>query len=370
MIEVRKARKGELEKIIDTANKSFIPVRYPGFDFKERMPKIYAKNEDLSDIHFVVEEDNKFKAVAGNLINKLTLNDKEYPYSIVGTVSTLPSESNKGYMALLMKEIEKENIEKEVVFSMLTGKRQRYVTYGYERSGSRIVYTLNNHYFKFHNVEEEIEVREHTKEDVPSLYEIYKNNQPIILRNEEDFIIDLRISNSTIYTLLKNNKIIGYFALGDALKVIHELSLVDNDDISRVSKAILKYLNKDSIDVLVNPLNIKLMKALELISEEKIVIEEIMFKVYKMIPFIEMCLELNKDIKNFISCSEVYKVEDQIIKISVEGHSYKVEETKEEYLKEFTNREFVDYMLSITNYYHNESKIFPLALDFNEGDMF
>ena len=370
MIEVRKARKGELEKIIDTANKSFIPVRYPGFDFKERMPKIYAKNEDLSDIHFVVEEDNKFKAVAGNLINKLTLNDKEYPYSIVGTVSTLPSESNKGYMALMMKEIDKENIEKGIVFSMLTGKRQRYIHHGYDRSGSRIIYDITSHYYKHNNVEGNVYIRNYEERDLDIIYEIYKNNQPIIVRNKEEFIIDLRISNSTIYTLLKNNEIIGYFALGDALKVIHELSLVDNDDISGVSKAILKYLNKDSIDVLVNPLNIKLMKALELISEEKIVIEEIMFKVYKMIPFIEMCLELNKDVKNFISCSEVYKVEDQIIKISVEGHSYKVEETKEEYLKEFTSREFVDYMLSITNYYHNESKIFPLALDFNEGDMF
>ena len=35
MIEVRRGKKGELEEIIDVANKSFVPVRYEGFDFKD-----------------------------------------------------------------------------------------------------------------------------------------------------------------------------------------------------------------------------------------------------------------------------------------------------------------------------------------------
>lgn len=370
MIEVRRGKKGELEEIIDVANKSFAPVRYEGFDFKERMPKIYAANIDYSDMHFVVLDDNKMKAISGNLINTLSLNNQKYLYSIVGTVSTLPEESNKGYMALLMKAMDDENIEKDIVFSMLTGKRQRYNRYGYERSGQRINYTIDSHYYKHNLVEGTLLIRPFIESDLDSIFEIYLFSQPIILRKKEEFILDLRISNSTIYTILEEEKIIGYFAIGDSVETIHEISLLDLRKLPLVMKEVLKVLNKNEIGVLANPLDIKLNNALEIIAESKFVEEEIMWKVYKWIPFIEMCLELNRNNKVFVDTREVYKVEDLIIEICVENNKFSVNKTNKKPDREFSNLEFVRFVIGNTAHYKNTSLIFPLALDFNEGDMF
>lgn len=370
MVVVRRGRLGEMNKIIDVANKSFVPVRYEGFDFRERMPKIYAENKDFSDMHFIVEDNNSFKAVAGNLLKEVKLNDKKYLYSIVGTVSTLLEESNKGYMRMLMEEIEKENVEKGVVFSMLTGKRQRYNRYGYERSGSRIVYEVNKHYYKHNEVSGHLTIRKFIDSDLDTLYSIYLSNQPILLREREEFIIDLRISNSTIYTIIDDEQIVGYFAIGDALKVIHELSLNRLDLLPLIMKEILNYLEKEEIHVLVNPLNIKLNDAFELIAEGKVVEEEIMWKVYKWVPFLEMVLYLNKNSKVFVNTTEVYKVDDQIVEIIIKDNQFKVNKTSKPYLREFTSLEFIRFVIGNTAMYKNTSLIFPLALDFNEGDMF
>lgn len=370
MVIVRKGKIGEMEVITNVANTSFVPVRYEGFDFRNRMPKIYAANKDYSDMHFLVEDNNEIKAVAGNLIKTLKLNGKEYSYSIIGTVSTLPSESNKGYMALMMKEIEKENIEKDIVFSMLTGKRQRYIHYGYDRSGSRIIYDITSHYYKHNNVEGNVYIRNYEERDLDIIYEIYKNNQPIIVRNKEEFIIDLRISNSSIYTIVDDGKVVGYFAIEDSFNAIHEISLCDLNRLPVVMKSILELLHKERIEVICNSLNVTLQEALDQITENRLVVEEIMWRVYRVIPFIEMCLELNKGIKNFDTTSEVYKIDDEIVKISVNGNSYKVEKTNEPYIKEFTKMKFVRYALGNTSSINRKSKIFPLELDFNEGDMF
>ena len=370
MVLVRKGKIGEMEAITNVANASFVPVRYQGFDFRNRMPKIYAANKDYSDIHFIVEDGSKIKAVAGNLLKTLVLNDKEYCYSIVGTVSTLPEESNKGYMALMMKEIDKENIEKGIVFSMLTGKRQRYIHHGYDRSGSRIIYDITSHYYKHNNVEGNVYIRNYEERDLDIVYEIYKSNQPIIVRNKEEFIIDLRISNSSIYTIVDDGKVVGYFAIEDSFNAIHEISIADLKKLPIVMKSILELLHKDRIEVICNSLNVALQEALDEITENRLIVEEIMWKIYRVIPFIEMCLELNKRIKNFDTTSEVYKVDDEIIKISVNNDSYKVEKTNEPYIKEFTKMEFVRYALGNTSSINRKSKIFPLELDFNEGDMF
>ncbi len=370
MVIVRKAHLGELKEIIDVANKSFVPVRYKGFDFKERMPKIYAANKDYSDIHYVLLEDGKMKAVAGNLLKRICINNEEYPYSIIGTVSTLPNESNKGYMALLMKEIDCENKDKQVVFSMLTGKRQRYNHYGYERSGTRIFYEINTHYYKHNSIEGKLEIRPFINSDLDEIFEIYLSNQPIILRDKDSFILDLRISNSTIYTIIDKEEIIGYFAIGDSLKFIHELSIKDMGKISLVMKEILNTLKKEEIDVLVSPLNIQLSQALEEIAESKRVEEEIMWKVYKWIPFIEMCLELNKKNKVFVNTCEVYKVNNLVLEIIVENNTFKVRETTKDYIREFSDLEFIRFIIGNTTSYKNTSLIFPLALDFNEADLF
>lgn len=74
---IRKAKAGELDKIIDVANSAFIPVRTPDYDFIRTIPKIYNTSHDYSDIHHVAEVDGKLVAICGNLIRTIDV-DGEY----------------------------------------------------------------------------------------------------------------------------------------------------------------------------------------------------------------------------------------------------------------------------------------------------
>lgn len=74
---IRKAKAGELDKIIDVANSAFIPVRTPDYDFIRTIPKIYNTSHDYSDIYHVAEVDGKLVAICGNLIRTIDV-DGEY----------------------------------------------------------------------------------------------------------------------------------------------------------------------------------------------------------------------------------------------------------------------------------------------------
>ena len=113
-----------------------------------------------------------------------------------------------------------------------------------------------------------------------------------------------------------------------------------------------------------------MLKTFDLFAESKNVEDEIMWKVYKWIPFIEMCMQLNsKKIAN-ITATEIYKVGERVLEISVKNGNYKILETNKKYSQEFSELEFVRFIIGNNSSYHYFSNIFPLALDFNEGDMF
>ena len=120
-MNIRKAHKGELDNIIFSANDSFIPHRNPNYTFVDSVPHIYNNYlHDYSDIHFIVEVDNQIVSIGANLINELKFKNETYKISRVGTISTLPEYRNKGYMAKIMEQINDENINTNIIFSVLS----------------------------------------------------------------------------------------------------------------------------------------------------------------------------------------------------------------------------------------------------------
>ena len=147
---VRKAKKGELKKIIRAANAAFIPVRNPDYDFRRTIPKIYKTKIDYSSIHHVVEKGNNFLSICGNLIRDIEIDGSVYKFSIVGTVSTIPSCQGSGFMKVLMHSVDNECKKEGVVFSLLTGERQRYNFFGFEKAGFEYTYSFNRYFLKHH----------------------------------------------------------------------------------------------------------------------------------------------------------------------------------------------------------------------------
>ena len=179
-MSVRKCHEGEIEKILEVANGSFIPDRDENFTFVNSVSYIYNNpNYDYSDSHFVVEENDKMIALGANLINELNIDGNNYKMSRVGTIGTLPEYRNRGYMRQVMNSIEEENINNDVVFSLLYGKRERYRHYGYEKACLFANYIFFKDQVKYFNNEYNVCIREYKETDLDEIYSIYLDNKTL-----------------------------------------------------------------------------------------------------------------------------------------------------------------------------------------------
>lgn len=362
-MNIRRATAKDAKQIVYVANNAFEPVRYEGYDFKQTMPIVY-KNKDFVKTHFVCEENGNIIATAGNIIRDLKIGDVVCKFSNVGTVSTLPKHQGKGCMTMIMKEIEKENIEGNVAFSILTGDRKRYNHFGYEKAG--FVYMLNVNK-KLLNVKEcpEISISEYRgKNEDDVLYEIYASNDKINLRSKEDFSLGLKSRKHKIYVIKIADEIDGYFTLDREGKSVDELYLQDINLLESAVCSILKRLGKEQMVFKVNPLDKEYFDILEKFSEEVETIDEIHFKVYDLKKFLEMLFELNKKIKKFENRKYIYSVDDKTYKITIKNNRIKIKEGKYTSQKSFSMGEFLRYILSANNSYEENKLTMIFALNY------
>ena len=369
MRTIRKAQKGELNKIINIINTAFIPVRFNGYDIRNSVTRIYQSIYDYSENYCVIEEDNVMVATAGNMFSETVVSGKKYPFSIVGSVSTLPSMQNKGCMKEMINFINNENLDKKVVFSMLTGLRHRYNHFGYEKAGFKFMFEIDKQFAKFQNSNPEISIKKFNETNLDSIYEIFLNNNPFIIRKKEEFIVTLKMSFSEIFVVKQNNNIVGYFTYSELKNKINEIVLQDYSKLPFVIKQIIENFNLDTIKIFSSPFNKNLFNELDKISEFKYIYDELHFKVYDMKRFLEMAISMNLTVKNIQNLNKIIKIEDEIFEIEIKNNKVNIEQVNKNFEKEFTKKDFLRYAFSINSVFDNDN-LFPLFLDFENCDLF
>ena len=370
MLEVRKGKVGEEKEVLEVCNRAFIPHRNKDFDFTFVMPKIYNNNLNFSELHHVVLEDNKMIAAAGNLFDTIEVDSKSYKFSILGSVATVPSSEGKGAMKLMLSSVDEENERENVVFGALTGARKRYNYYGYEQAATRLSFYFTP-YFVSHYEGEEIELREFDKKDLDTYYSYYLKYQPVHFRKKENFEVSLKKRDTKIFGVYKDKEFKGYVDFSLCKSWISELSLDDVNLVGSVIKKIVDLYKVDELEVMVSPLNIRLVEALDKIAERSEIYDYIHLKVYDLRAFLEMLISLNMKTKKFEDLHESYKVGDELISISIEDNELTVSNDAKFIDKTFKDKkEFLRYIFGIQNVYFKASKLFPLFFDINEADLF
>lgn len=362
-MNIRKATSKDASQIIYVANHAFEPVRYEGYDFRQTLPIVY-KNKDFIKSHWVCEEDGKIIATAGNIIREIQLGKEFYKFSNVGTVSTLPEHQGKGCMSMMMKEIDKENIEQNVVFSILTGDRKRYNYFGYEKAGFVYKLTINK---KLLNVKEcpEISVSEYKgKNEDKILYEIYLQNSQTNLRESEDFSLKLKSRKHKVFVIKIADEIDGYFTLDKEGQSIDEIYLQDINLLESSVCSILNKLKKEKISFTINPFDKEYFDVLQTLAEEVTIVDEIHFKVYDLKKFLEILFELNKKIKKYKNQKYIYSIDNKTYKIVIKNDSIKIKEGNYKSSKSFTLNQFLRYVLSPNNSYEENKLTFVFALNY------
>ena len=374
---IRKCVNGEISRIIKVANAAFKPDRPKGYSFRYSVPHIYNnKKTDYSNIHFVAENDKKeFVSIGGNLIQNIQLKNEEYKFSFIGTIGTIPQYRHQGLMSQIVQEINNENIDNSVVFSILSGKRNRYQNFGYEHAGFQCLYTLDKQQENYLSKNKDISVKKFKNKDLDTLYQIYTDNQKFTLRNKDNFVIYLNNHKNKLYTIFDKSTIIGYLAIKGT--TITEINLINNNYLENIlayilTKNLVKYETNDHNDkyilLSVNRLNNSLIQAFDKLADSKQLIEKYSFKVYDLIRFIKMLFAVNSNTPNNIE--ETYKVADKTYKFEVNNKRLSITETTDKPQLKFENQaDFIRFVMGNTDI-NNSSSIFPLFFDINICDNF
>lgn len=360
---IRKAKAGELPSIIDTANRAFRPVRYDTFDFTNRMSKIYHSRFDYAPIHWVDEENGTIVSTAGNFIGHI----QGCKYSFIGTVATLPAYQHQGHMTRLIQAVDDWNRQNGVVFSVLTGERQRYNYFGFEKSAFQNLYTVTRKYCERNIRDEGITIAQSNAGEAAALYRFYRQTQCVQVRDEACFYEYIN-NYSTPYTVYQGNKILGYFIIKNNKTLITEIALLSPDLLPATLRALFKIIPDNRLELQINPLNRDICQQIERICETKCCQEELHFKVYDCITFLHMLFTLNSKIRHFADCQEVYSVDDVTLQLTVSNGELFITQSTATPLMQFTLPQFVRYVMDSHSFLY--SRIFPLFFDFNDVDAF
>ncbi len=367
-MKIRKATQQDMPQVIDVINTTFGQVRDYDFDIRDVQPKVYSSSQDYSDIHTIVEEDNKIISVAGCYKNCVNVSGKQYPFSILGSVATLPEYQGKGYFKKLISTVIENSQQQGDVFMMLTGLRHRYNYFGFEKCGFRYYFDIDINFCKYQDSLQGLTLVEYTKQDLDSIYNIFIQKNPVIPRQKQDFALTLKTSHSEIFVYKLNGKTIGYTTFSFLKNRVNEIN-VPNQYLPYCVKLLFEKFNQHNITIVVSPYDKDTVKILDTFAEDKKSTEQIHFKVFDMVKFLTMVLELNKSIKTLTDCQHIVKIDNQTIDITISDNNIKVTLTDAQPTRCFSESEFLRYIFSLTSLYdYNEN--LPLFLDFNYADLF
>lgn len=218
MVIYRKAIPDDFPNILNFINMVFSMSHCP-HDFRQLLPKLYEKGQEEKSIHYLALENKEIKACVCVLPITLCCENKTITCATVGSVSVHPYSRGKGYMRKLMHIAIEDMKKSNISMSTLSGLRNRYQYYGYEKGGFVFQYCFTPDNFR--HCREKFPKRKITLCQIqdtenPLLTEIQAIQENQILfakKNPSDFLAIMKSWNAKLYGILENQMCKGYVAL-------------------------------------------------------------------------------------------------------------------------------------------------------------
>lgn len=218
MVIYRKAIPDDFPNILNFINMVFSMSHCP-HDFRQLLPKLYEKGQEEKSIHYLALENEEIKACVCVLPITLCCENKTITCATVGSVSVHPYSRGKGYMRKLMHIAIEDMKKSNISMSTLSGLRNRYQYYGYEKGGFVFQYCFTPDNFR--HCREKFPKRKITLCQIqdtenPLLTEIQAIQENQILfakKNPSDFLAIMKSWNAKLYGILENQMCKGYVAL-------------------------------------------------------------------------------------------------------------------------------------------------------------
>ena len=289
----------------------------PNYDIDIELGKIYSKYPGKhSSEHILAIEHNKIIGIGLNHLQTLNYQGHDFLFSIVGNLLVDPAYQNQGVMTKIMNEINQINKNREVVFSVLKGRRERFRHFGYEKGPYIHHFMVDDYLLKHSKFTKDTTIQLMRDEDVEECYEFYLKNTKAPIRDRENFLLTLKTNHSTPYVVYQNDKRIGYLVFNRHHHSITECSIEVNELFSAISN-LLEVEKLHAVSLLLSPLEREKNHFLASHCEGLSIIQDQNLKIYNWISFFKLIISAN--IIEFDSDTDlIIQVDDKTYEIDIE----------------------------------------------------
>ncbi len=141
-MELVQLKAADFENAIDFMDMVFSRAHAPT-RFTEILPILYQPTDEDMQHNFAVKENGKIRAIVGMFPAEIKVGEDALHLEGIGGVSAHPNDKGKGWMKMLMNHCIDQMKATDTDLSFLTGLRQRYQYFGYDKAGTLLEYSIN-----------------------------------------------------------------------------------------------------------------------------------------------------------------------------------------------------------------------------------
>ncbi|MGL5314113.1 MAG: GNAT family N-acetyltransferase [Peptostreptococcaceae bacterium] len=363
-VEILKANSNDYEELIDFINYVFSHSS-SSVDFPTLLPKLYKKDNDTMNNHYLVKENGKIKSVVGSFPMEYEVLGERFSVAGIGSVSVHPYSRGCGYMKKLMNMAIDDMKNENVDISFLGGLRQRYEHFLYEPCGQQFdfyITSLNVNYKFGKDLKDNIKFKELKSDDlqlIDKFYEMYLNKEIKVLRDKDKYFDTLNTWNYNSYAVFKDNLPIGYLCSNNNGK-IDEIVLMDNKDIVTVIASYIYEFKLDEIKLSLPIYETEKIGKIMGICENYSVNTNKNFRIFNYEKVIKVLLTLKGNIMNI--CDGEFKIHIQdhgTLYISVSKSMVNIEKVNDKGDINLTQLEAMELLFSPAKPFFNFNKNIP-----------
>ena len=315
--KIEKAVLKDYDEVMDLTN--YVFSHHQGTtDFPAMLPKLYKRENFMDNIHYIVREGGRIKAVVGAYSLEWEFKEqKSLPGRGIGMVSVHPYSRSRGYMKDLMNAALEDMKKDGMVFSCLNGQRQRYEYFGFNPAG--IAYTFicskrNIRHTLGHDWKSSLSIKpvgqgdEKILDSIQALHEA----KPARLRRQREGLFDILSSwHAKAYAIMEGERFEGYFVVETSRAGDQRISEVNLFDLSRLTEVIGLFLDqgaKESLRIHSGPQETEKLSVLSRFCESYAQSPAFHFAIFDYKRFTEPFLKMASSLKTLADGSFFFQI--------------------------------------------------------------
>lgn len=320
-------------------------------DFKKLLPKLFQSDFEPMPGTYLVTDHNRIKAAVGVYEGEVTVARMTLRTAGIGNVAVHPYERSKGYMKKLMNMAVADMIRNQIDYSFLSGIRQRYNYFSYEKAGVCYYFSLDrmNIRHAFGNTNSPLEMRMVTQEDEKVLDEIehlIRLKCYVPKRERNDLYQILCSWYARPYVFTEGERIAGYCVMGE--NEVTEILAERDEDFLKIVRTIVA--EKNAVEILLPAYLHAYIEALEPIAEQVRIGSSVMFSVFCYQRVISAFMQLKAGYTELPDGNFTVRVHgkagEENLMITVENQAVSVAETTEEPMVELSHLEAMRFFFA------------------------